>query len=60
MQFLRAEHKPAVPHGKVMVKVPCSWTQVTNKAVYSEVATLNNQILEVQFSGRREAIQFNQ
>jgi hypothetical protein len=45
--------------GKVIARVPCRWTQLTKKAAYSEVLTQDNQIIEVQFAGRREAIQFN-
>jgi hypothetical protein len=45
--------------GKVVATVPCRWTQLTNKAAYSEVKTLNNQIIELHFAGRKEAIQFN-
>ena len=45
--------------GKVIARVPCHWTQLAKKAAYSEVQTQDNQIIEVQFAGRREAIQFN-
>jgi hypothetical protein len=49
-----------IQDGKVIARVPCHWTQLTNKAAYSEVKTLDNQIIQVQFAGRREAIQFDQ
>ena len=45
--------------GKVIAKVPCSWTHLTRKAPASEIEILNNQMIHVQFAGRREAIQFN-
>jgi hypothetical protein len=48
-----------IQDGKVIARVPCRWTQLTKKAAYSEVLTQDNQIIEVQFAGRREAIQFN-
>jgi hypothetical protein len=46
--------------GKVIATVPCHWTQITNKAANSEVQTNNNQVTQVRFAGRTEAIQFNQ
>jgi len=49
-----------VQDGKVVARVPCHWTHLTNKASSSEVKTLDNQIIQVQFAGRREAIQFDQ
>jgi hypothetical protein len=48
-----------IQDGKVIVKVPCSWTHLTKKAPESEIRILNNQMTQVQFAGRREAIQFN-
>jgi hypothetical protein len=48
-----------IQDGKVIAKVPCSWTHLTKKASESEIQILNNQMIEVQFAGRREAIQFN-
>jgi hypothetical protein len=48
-----------IQDGKVIAKVPCSWTHLTTKAPESEVQILNNQMIQVQFAGRREAIQFN-
>jgi len=46
-------------NGKVIARVPCSWTPIANKAAYSEVKTLDNQIILLQFAGRKEVIQFN-
>jgi hypothetical protein len=48
-----------IQDGKVIAKVPCSWTHLTKKAPESEIQILNNQIIQVQFAGRREAIQFH-
>jgi hypothetical protein len=48
-----------IQDGKVIAKVPCSWTHLTKKAPESEIEILNNQMIQVQFAGRREAIQFN-
>jgi len=45
--------------GKVIAKVPCSWTHLMRKAPESEIQILNNQMIQVQFAGRSEAIQFN-
>ena len=60
---LRAEEGESelevIQDGKVMTKVPCRWTQLPNKAADSEVQTDNNQVTQVQFGGRSEAIQFN-
>jgi hypothetical protein len=47
-----------IQDGKVIAKVPCSWTHLTKKAPESEIEILNNQMVQVQFAGRREAIQF--
>jgi hypothetical protein len=49
-----------IKDGKVIAKVPCRWTHLTNKASSSEVKTLDNEIIQLQFAGRREAIQFDQ
>ena len=49
-----------VQKGKVIAKVPVHWTQLPNKAADSEVQVDNNQVTQVQFAGRTEAIQFNQ
>ena len=46
--------------GKVIATVPCHWTHLTNKAADSEVQTNNNEVTQVRFAGRTEAIQFNQ
>ena len=48
-----------IQDGKVIARVPCHWTHLPAKASSSEVKTLDNQIIQLQFAGRREAIQFN-
>ena len=48
-----------IQNGQVIAKVPCSWIHLTKKAPESEIHILNNQMTQVQFAGRREAIQFN-
>lgn len=48
-----------IQDGKVIARVPCSWTHLAKKAPESEIEILNNQMVQVQFAGRREAIQFN-
>jgi len=45
---------------EVIATVPCHWTHLRDKASASEVKTLDNQIIQLQFAGRREAIQFDQ
>jgi len=49
-----------IQDGKVIARVPCRWTQLASKAAYSEVRTLNDQIIQVEFAGRIKAIQFDQ
>jgi hypothetical protein len=41
---------------KVIAQVPCHWIQLPQKASQTEVETNNNQIVQVQFSGKTEAI----
>jgi hypothetical protein len=43
--------------GKVVVQVPCHWIQLPKKSDETEVVTDRNEVLEVQFEGRTEAIQ---
>jgi len=49
-----------IKDGEVIARVPCHWTHLSNKASSSEVKTLDNQIIQLQFAGRREAIEFDQ
>jgi hypothetical protein len=48
-----------IQDGKVIAKVPCGWTHLMKKATESEIQILNHQMIQVQFAGRSEAIQFN-
>lgn len=60
---LRAEEGQSnlqvIKDGKVIASVPCNWMQLPNKAEYSEVQSNGNQVTQVEFGGRTEAIQFN-
>jgi len=42
--------------GKVVAQLPCHWIQLPQKAQESEVETDNNQIVEVDFSGKTAAV----
>lgn len=48
-----------VQDGKIIAKVPCNWTHLTKKAPESLIRILDNQLIQVQFAGRRDAIQFD-
>jgi hypothetical protein len=48
-----------IEDGKIIARVPCHWTHLANKASSSQVKTFDNQIIHLQFAGRREAIQFD-
>ena len=45
-----------VRDGKVVAQAPCHWIQLPKKAEDTEVDTNNNQIVEVEFSGKTEAV----
>lgn len=45
-----------VRDGKVIAQAPCHWIQLPRKAEDTEVDTNNNQIVEVEFSGKAEAV----
>jgi hypothetical protein len=42
--------------GKVVAQTPCHWIHLAKKAADTEVDTSDNQIVEVEFSGKTEAI----
>lgn len=44
-------------NGKVVVTVPCHWVQLQKKPSASEILSNNNQVNEVRFGGRTEAVQ---
>jgi hypothetical protein len=60
---LRAEEGQSnlevIQNGKVVATIPCTWMQLPKKAEYSEVQTNNNQVTQVQFGGRTDAIQIS-
>ena len=60
---LRAEEGQSqlqvVQGGKVIATVPCHWTQLPSKPSDTEIKVTNNQVTEVDFGGRTQAIQFN-
>jgi hypothetical protein len=43
-------------NGKVVAQVPCHWIQLPKKAEYTEVDTNRNQLVEIEFSGKTEAV----
>lgn len=45
-------------HGKVIAQVPCQWTQLSQKAVSSEVDVDNGQVTQVKFGGKTAAVSF--
>lgn len=45
-----------VRNGKVVAQTSCHWIQLPKKADDTEVDTNHNQIVEVEFSGKTEAI----
>ena len=45
---------------KVVAQLPCHWIQLPQKASETEVETNNNQIVQVQFSGKTEAVSVGQ
>jgi len=42
--------------GKVIATVPCQWVRLPKKAEQSEVSSTGNQVNEVEFEGRNEAV----
>ena len=45
---------------KVVAQLPCHWIQLPQKASETEVETNNNQIVQVEFSGKTEAVSVGQ
>jgi hypothetical protein len=43
--------------GKVVAQLPCHWIELPKKAEDTEVDTNNNQIVQVEFAGKTEAVQ---
>lgn len=44
--------------GKVVAQVPCHWVQLPKKADETEIVSNDDNVIQVQFKGRPEAIQF--
>ena len=42
--------------GKVVATVPCQWVRLPKKARETEVLSTSNQVNEVKFGGRKEAL----
>ncbi|MGH9683231.1 MAG: hypothetical protein ACRD4S_06450 [Candidatus Acidiferrales bacterium] len=47
-------------NGKVIAEVPCHWIDLQSKPSEDEVISNGNTIVEVEFGGRRQAIDFTQ
>ena len=45
--------------GKVVAEIPCTWKTLPSKSQYSAVLVKNNQITEIDFSGKTQAINFS-
>jgi hypothetical protein len=43
-------------NGKTVAEVPCQWIQLQKKPTQSEVVTNNNQVIEVDFGGKTQAV----
>ena len=44
-------------NGKVVAQVPCHWIELSKKAGNTEVVMNKNEVVQVQFQGRTEAVQ---
>jgi hypothetical protein len=44
-------------NGKVVATVPCHWVQLEKKPSESEILSNNNQVNEIKFQGRTQAVQ---
>lgn len=52
-----ADHLQVTQNGKVIAQVPVKWVQLNNKAPQTEVNINANQIVEVDFAGKTQAVQ---
>jgi len=48
-----------VKDGKVVAQVPCQWIALPKKAINTEVLMNNDQVVQLEFAGRPEAVQFH-
>ncbi len=46
-----------VQDGRVVAQIPCHWIQLPTKAANTEITIKDNQVVQVQFEGRTEAVQ---
>jgi hypothetical protein len=53
-----ANQVSVIRDGKVVAEVPCHWIQLPKKADSSEIILTKNQITQIDFRGKTEAIQF--
>lgn len=51
-----ADHLVVTQNGKVVTQVPVQWIQLNNKAPQTEVNINSNQIVEVDFAGKTQAV----
>lgn len=51
-----ADHLQVTQNGKVITQVPVQWIQLNNKASQTEVNINSNQIVEVDFAGKNQAV----
>jgi hypothetical protein len=43
-------------NGRTVAEAPCQWIQLQNKPRQTEVLTNNNQVIEIDFGGKTEAV----
>ncbi len=54
-----ASQASIIQDDKEVAQVPCQWIQLPKKAENSEVIFSNDQITEIDFGGKTEALQFH-
>jgi len=52
---LQVEH-----NGKVVAQVPCKWIQLPTKATSDGVVVSDGRVIQIDFNGQTEAVQFSQ
>lgn len=52
-----SDHLQVTQDGKVITQVPVKWVQLNNRASQTEVDISSNQIVEVDFAGKTQAVQ---
>lgn len=51
-----ADHLQVTQNGKLIAKVPVQWIQLSNKPATTQVGIDSNQIIEVDFAGKTQAV----